>query len=60
VKMARKINYEAINKNAVKNLQYIDNELEKAGYGYVQRLAILGNIQRESSSNPLAISSNGT
>jgi len=58
--MARKINYEAINKNAVKNLQYIDNELEKAGYGYVQRLAILGNIQRESNGNPLAISSNGT
>lgn len=58
--MARKINYEAINKNAVKNLQYVDNELEKAGYGYVQRLAILGNIQRESSGDPLAISSNGT
>lgn len=30
--MARKINYEAINKNAVKNLQYVDNELQKAGY----------------------------
>ena len=58
--MARKINYEAINKNAVKNLQYVDNELEKAGYGYVQRLAILGNIQRESSGDPLAISSNST
>ena len=58
--MARKINYEAINKNAVKNLQYVDNELQKAGYGYVQRLAILGNIQRESSGNPLAVSSNGT
>lgn len=30
--MTRKINYEAINKNAVKNLQYVDNELQKAGY----------------------------
>lgn len=55
----RTINYSGINKNTEKNLQYIDNELEKAGYGYVQRLAILGNIQRESEGNPLAISPNG-
>ncbi len=57
--MARKINYGAINKNAIQNLKYIDDELIKAGYGYIQRLAILGNIQRESGGNPLAVSSNG-
>lgn len=55
----RTINYTAINKNAVANLKYIDDQLIKAGYGYIQRLAILGNVQRESSGNPLAISSNG-
>lgn len=57
--MSRRINYEAINKNAAQNLKYIDDELIKAGYGYFQRLAILGNVQRESSGNPLAVSSNG-
>lgn len=57
--MSRKINYEAINKNTAQNLKYIDDELIKAGYGYFQRLAILGNVQRESSGNPLAVSSNG-
>lgn len=55
----RTINYSGINKSAIANLKYIDNELIKAGYGYFQRLAILGNVQRESSGNPLAISSNG-
>lgn len=54
----RTINYSAIGKH-VSNLRYIDQELQKAGYGYIQRLAILGNVQRESSGNPLAVSSNG-
>lgn len=57
--MARKINYAAINPNRTKELEYIDKQLENAGYGYVQRLAVLGNVQRESSVNPLAVSSNG-
>ena len=48
-----------INKNFSENLKYINSELQKAGYGYIQRLAILGNIQRESNGNPLAVSSNG-
>lgn len=55
----RTINYAGINKDAVENLKYIDDELIKAGYGYIPRLAILGNIQQESLGNPLAISSNG-
>lgn len=58
--MDRKINYEAINEKTAQNLKYIDDELIKAGYGYFQRLAILGNVQRESGGNPLAISPNGT
>lgn len=55
-----KIDYSKINKNAVDTLQYVDKQLEAKGYGYYQRLAILGNIQRESSGNPLAVSKNGT
>ena len=55
----RTINYAGINKDAVENFKYIDDELIKAGYGYIPRLAILGNIQQESLGNPLAISSNG-
>ena len=55
----RKINYSAINSRRTKELEYIDKQLLNAGYGYVQRLAILGNVQRESSGNPLAVSSNG-
>jgi len=58
--MSRRINYEAINEKTAQNLKYIDDELIKAGYGYFQRLAILGNVQRESGGNPLAISPNGT
>lgn len=57
--MDRKINYAAINPNRTKELEYIDKQLENAGYGYIQRLAVLGNVQRESSGNPLAVSSNG-
>ena len=57
--MIRKINYAAINPDRVKELEYIDQQLENAGYGYIPRLAILGNIQQESSGNPLAISNNG-
>lgn len=57
--MLRKINYAAINPNRIKELEYVDQQLQNAGYGYVQRLAILGNIQQESSGNPLAKSSNG-
>ena len=57
--MPRKINYAAINPNRVQELEYIDKQLENAGYGYIPRLAILGNVQQESSGNPLAISSNG-
>lgn len=57
--MTRKINYAAINPDRVKELEYIDQQLENAGYGYIPRLAILGNIQQESSGNPLAISNNG-
>ena len=55
----RTINYAGINKNTVDVLRYVDEQLANAGYGYIQRLAILGNIQRESSGNPLAVSSNG-
>lgn len=55
----RKVNYLNINSKTAKNLEYVDKELEKAGYGYNQRLAILGTIQRESEGNPLAISKNG-
>lgn len=55
----RRINYAGINENAVENFKYIDDQLIKAGYGYIPRLAILGNIQQESKGNPLAISSNG-
>ena len=57
--MIRKINYAAINPNRTKELEYIDKQLEKAGYGYIPRLAILGNVHQESSGNPLAISNNG-
>lgn len=57
--MPRKINYAAINPDRVKELEYIDQQLKNAGYGYIQRLAILGNVQQESLGNPLAISSNG-
>lgn len=37
-----------------KALGYVDSELQKAGYKYYPRLAILSSIQRESEGNPLA------
>ena len=57
--MADKIDYSAFPEQFRKNFQYIDNQLIDAGYGYNQRLAILGTIQRESQGNPLAVSPNG-
>ena len=54
----RTINYAGINKNAVENFKYIDKQLIKAGYGYIPRLAILGNIEQESKGDPLAESRN--
>ena len=53
------VNYNSFPKKYRDNFKYIDGKLKNAGYGYNQRLAILGNIQRESQGNPLAISSNG-
>lgn len=55
----QKINFSAINKKRIKNFKYIDEQLKNAGYGYIQRLAILGNIQKESGGNPLAVSNSG-
>lgn len=48
------IDYSKINPSRKKNFDYVDNQLQKAGYGYYPRLAILSSIQRESSGNPLA------
>ena len=54
----RTINYAGIDKDAVENFKYIDEQLIKAGYGYIPRLAILGNIEQESKGDPLAESRN--
>lgn len=53
------IDYSAFDKQYKSNFKYIDDRLKSAGYNDTQRLAILGNIQRESSGNPLAMSKNG-
>lgn len=53
------IDYSTFGKQYESNFKYIDDRLKSAGYNDIQRLAILGNIQRESSGNPLAISKNG-
>ena len=48
------IDYSKINPSRKKALNYVDSELQKSGYGYYPRLAILSSIQRESGGNPLA------
>ena len=53
------IDYSKLGTKTKDNFKYIDERLKEAGYNETQRLAILGNIKRESDGNPLVISKSG-
>ena len=52
--MPQVIDYSAFNPAKRHVFQYVDKQLQGAGYDYFPRLAILSSIDRESKGNPLA------
>ncbi|MBO7692894.1 MAG: hypothetical protein J6T10_09730 [Methanobrevibacter sp.] len=52
--MPQVIDYSAFNPAKRHVFQYVDKQLQGAGYDYFPRLATLSSIDRESKGNPLA------